>query len=127
MKLPACAIAVAIAAVGAGVALTARAQTTSTGSGQAYPAKPVRMIVPFPAGGATDIVARLLAQKLTETFGHQVLVDNRGGAGGTIGSDLAAKAPADGYTILMGTSSTHASRRACTRSCPTTRSGILRR
>ena len=75
---------------------------------QTYPAKPVRMIVPFPAGGATDIVARLIAQKLGDAFGQQVIVDNRGGAAGTIGSDLAAKAPPDGYTILIGTSSTHA-------------------
>jgi len=75
---------------------------------QTYPAKPVRMIVPFPAGGATDIVARLIAQKLTESWRVQVLVDNRGGAGGTIGSDIAAKSPPDGYTILMATSSTHA-------------------
>ena len=75
---------------------------------QSYPAKPVRMVVPFPAGGATDIVGRLIAQKLTESFGQQVIVDNRGGAGGTIGSDVAAKAPPDGYTILIGTSSTHA-------------------
>ncbi|HWI15412.1 MAG TPA: tripartite tricarboxylate transporter substrate-binding protein, partial [Burkholderiales bacterium] len=67
---------------------------------QTYPVKPVRMIVPFPAGGATDIVARLVAQKMSESFGQQVLVDNRGGAAGTIGSDLAAKAPPDGYTIL---------------------------
>lgn len=76
--------------------------------GQAYPVKPVRMIVPFPAGGATDIVGRLVAQKLSEAWGHQVIVDNRGGAGGTIGSELAAKSPPDGYTILVGTSSTHA-------------------
>jgi len=75
---------------------------------QTYPTKLVRMIVPFPAGGATDIVARLVAQKMSESFGQQVLVDNRGGAAGTIGSDLAAKAPPDGYTILVGTSSTHA-------------------
>lgn len=75
---------------------------------QAYPSKPVRMIVPFPPGGATDIVARLIAQKLTESWRVQVIVDNRGGAGGTIGSDVAAKAPPDGYTVLMGTSSTHA-------------------
>src|SRR5688500_15987212 len=80
----------------------------SAAIGQAYPAKPVRMVVPFPAGGATDIVGRLIAQKLTEAFAQQVIVDNRGGAGGTIGSDLAAKAPPDGYTILVGTSSTHA-------------------
>ena len=75
---------------------------------QTYPAKPVRMVVPFPAGGATDIVGRLVAQKLTESFGQQVIVDNRGGAGGTIGSDAAAKSAPDGYTLLVGTSSTHA-------------------
>jgi tripartite-type tricarboxylate transporter receptor subunit TctC len=68
---------------------------------QLYPAKPIRMIVPFPAGGATDIVARLVAQKLTDGMGQQVIIDNRGGAGGTIGSDVAAKAPADGYNILV--------------------------
>jgi tripartite-type tricarboxylate transporter receptor subunit TctC len=76
--------------------------------GQSYPTKPVRMIVPFPAGGATDIVGRLIAQKLSESWGQQVIVDNRGGAGGTIGSEVAAKSPPDGYTILVGTSSTHA-------------------
>jgi tripartite-type tricarboxylate transporter receptor subunit TctC len=75
---------------------------------QNYPARPVRMIVPFPAGGATDIIGRLVAQKLAEALGQQVIVDNRGGAAGTIGSELAAKAPPDGYTILIGTSSTHA-------------------
>lgn len=75
---------------------------------QSYPAKPVRMVVPFPAGGATDIVGRLIAQKLTEAWGQQVIVDNRGGAGGTIGSDIAAKSAPDGYTMLVGTSSTHA-------------------
>ena len=75
---------------------------------QAYPVKPVRMVVPFPAGGATDIVGRLIAQKLTESWGQQVIVDNRGGAGGTIGSDVAAKSAPDGYTMLVGTSSTHA-------------------
>ena len=75
---------------------------------QSYPNKTIRMIVPFPAGGATDIVARLVAQKLGEAVGQQVIVDNRGGAAGTIGSDLAAKSPPDGYTILIGTSSTHA-------------------
>jgi tripartite-type tricarboxylate transporter receptor subunit TctC len=81
------------------------AQTTSTA---AYPSKPVRMIVPFPAGGATDIVGRLVAQKLTEGWSQQVIVDNRGGAGGTIGSEVAARSAPDGYTILVGTSSTHA-------------------
>jgi tripartite-type tricarboxylate transporter receptor subunit TctC len=84
------------------------AACAGTALAQSYPTKTVRMIVPFPAGGATDIVARLVAQKLTEGWGQQVIVDNRGGAAGTIGSDLAAKAAPDGYTILVGTSSTHA-------------------
>src|SRR5688572_16812446 len=84
------------------------AQAASTGSGQAYPNKPIRMIVPFPAAGATDILARVVSQKLADAFRQQVVVDNRPGAGGTIGSRLAADAQPDGYTILMGTTSTHA-------------------
>ena len=68
---------------------------------QAYPSKPIKMVVPFPAGGTTDIVARILAQRMSESMGQPVLVDNRGGAGGAIGADLVAKAPPDGYTILM--------------------------
>jgi len=68
---------------------------------QTYPAKPVRIIVPFAPGGATDIVTRILAQKLTETWGQQVLADNRAGAGGNIGAEIAAKAPPDGYTLFM--------------------------
>ena len=75
---------------------------------QAYPAKPVRMIVPFPPGGATDLLARVVAQKLGEGLGHQVVVDNRPGAGGTIGSRLMLDAQPDGYTILMSSVSTHA-------------------
>ena len=73
-----------------------------------YPTKPVRLIVPFPAGGSTDIVGRIVAQKLGERLGQQVIVDNRGGAGGTIGTEAAAKAAPDGYTLLIGTTSTHA-------------------
>lgn len=68
---------------------------------QAYPSKPIKMIVPFPAGGTTDIVARILAQRMSESMGQPVLVDNKGGAGGAIGADLVAKAAPDGYTILM--------------------------
>jgi tripartite-type tricarboxylate transporter receptor subunit TctC len=67
----------------------------------AYPTKPVRFIAPFPPGGTSDIIARVAAQKLTDALGKQVLVDNRGGASGTIGYELAAKAPADGYTLLL--------------------------
>jgi tripartite-type tricarboxylate transporter receptor subunit TctC len=73
-----------------------------------WPAKPVRFVVPFPAGGSTDIVARVLAEKLGAALGQPFVIDNRGGAGGTTGSDVAAKSPADGYTVLIGTSSTHA-------------------
>jgi tripartite-type tricarboxylate transporter receptor subunit TctC len=68
---------------------------------QTFPSKPIRMIVPFPAGGTTDIVARLIAQRMTESMGQAVTVDNRGGAGGQIGADLMAKSAPDGYTILM--------------------------
>lgn len=73
---------------------------------QAYPERPVRMIVPYSAGGATDIVARILAQKLPEFLGQQVVIDNRPGAGGLIGTDTAAKAAPDGYTLLT-TSTPH--------------------
>ncbi|HET9663758.1 MAG TPA: tripartite tricarboxylate transporter substrate binding protein [Burkholderiales bacterium] len=68
---------------------------------QSYPTKPVRIIVPFAPGGATDIVTRIVAQKLTEIWGQTIVVDNRAGAGGNIGAELAAKAPADGYTLFM--------------------------
>jgi tripartite-type tricarboxylate transporter receptor subunit TctC len=74
---------------------------------QNYPSKPVRLIVPFPAGGATDLFARSLSQKLGEKLGQSLVVENRPGAGGTLGSDLAAKATPDGYTLLLSTSSTH--------------------
>ena len=74
---------------------------------QSYPNKPVRLIVPFPAGGATDLFARTLSQKLGEKMGTTLVVENRPGAGGTLGSDLAAKASPDGYTLLLSTSSTH--------------------
>jgi len=74
---------------------------------QAYPSKPIRWIVPFPASGATDILTRTIAQKLAEALGQPVIVDNKPGAGGALGSDLVAKAPPDGYTLLMATTSTH--------------------
>ena len=74
---------------------------------QAWPAKPIRFVVPFPPGGATDIITRVVATKLGEQLGQSVVVENRPGAGGSIGSDTVAKAVPDGYTILMATNSTH--------------------
>ena len=85
-----CALALAFAAVGA------QAQTADT-----YPTKPIRLIVPFPPGGSNDIIGRYLANHLTERFGRQVVIDNRGGAGGLIGTETAANSLADGHTLLM--------------------------
>lgn len=73
---------------------------------QSFPTKPLRLVVPFPPGGPTDLVGRMLAHRLTEALGQSVIVDNRPGAGGTIGADVVAKAPADGYTLLYGSTST---------------------
>jgi tripartite-type tricarboxylate transporter receptor subunit TctC len=79
---------------------------TTAAAGQEYPTKPVRLIVPFPPGGANDIVARAIAPPLSERLGKQVIVDNRAGAGAVVGTELAANAPKDGYTLLI-TSLTH--------------------
>ena len=73
-----------------------------------YPNKPIRLIIGFPAGGSTDIVGRVVAQRLGERLGQTIVVDNRGGAGGTIGTDVASKAAPDGYTLTLGTTSTMA-------------------
>jgi len=79
---------------------------TGVVSAQTYPAKTVRVVIPWPPGGSNDIVGRIVAQKLTEMNGQQFIVDNRGGAAGTIGSELVAKSPPDGYTIMIH-SATH--------------------
>ena len=75
---------------------------------QDYPNKPITMVVPFAAGGSTDLVARTVAQAMSQELGQQVLVENKGGAGGNLGASYVAQAAPDGYTILMGTIATHA-------------------
>jgi tripartite-type tricarboxylate transporter receptor subunit TctC len=80
------------------------AQTPSTGPGAGYPVRPIRIIVPGSAGSANDFTARAIAQRFTEAWGRQIVIDNRTGAGGIIAHDLAAKAPPDGYTLIFSTS-----------------------
>ena len=83
----------------------AAAQTAAPGAARAYPVKPIRLILPFPAGASSDIVGRLLAQKLSAPLGEQVVADNRAGAGGNLGLGMAVKAAPDGYTIVLATAS----------------------
>src|SRR3954467_4980970 len=78
------------------------------GPGQDYPARPIRIVVPLAAGGMADILARVIAQKITETTNHSVVVENRTGGAGVIGADAVAKSPPDGYTLLMGLHATQA-------------------
>ena len=81
------------------------AQAASTGSGQAYPAKPIRLLVPFPPGGGVDAVARIAFQRLGEQLQQQIVIDNRGGSSGIIATELAARAVPDGYTLFFGVTS----------------------
>ena len=92
---------------GAFVALGLIAATPTEVRSQEYPNRPIRLIVPFPAGGATDIVARTIATKLQESWKTPVLVENRTGAAGIVGTEIVLKSPADGYTLLMGTNGPH--------------------
>ena len=98
------AIAALVIAAFDGAALLAGGAAQAQAAKETYPNRPVRMIVPFAAGGPGDIFARLIAQKLSEQLGQQFFVENRPGAGGNIGAGLAARAPADGYTLLVGSS-----------------------
>ncbi|HEX2825272.1 MAG TPA: tripartite tricarboxylate transporter substrate binding protein [Burkholderiales bacterium] len=90
---------IAVARAGCCLALAALAAAAQA---QEYPAKPIRMVAPFAPGGATDLLARVIGHKMTERFGQSVVIDNRTGAGGNIGAELVAKAPPDGYTLLLG-------------------------
>jgi len=76
--------------------------TACAGSAQDYPSKPIRLVAPFAPGGATDVLARIVGQKITERLGQPVVIENRAGAGGNIGAELVAKSAPDGYTLLMG-------------------------
>src|ERR1035437_2215344 len=91
------AVQMACVVLAAAAAPAASAQATP----QPYPSKPIRLIIPFPPGGSNDIVGRMIAMQLTERLGTQVVVDNRGGAGGIIGTEIAAKAQPDGHTLLI--------------------------
>lgn len=84
-----------------GLLLAVAALLTGSAAAQEFPQKSIRIIVPFPPGGATDGLARILGEKMTETWKQQVVIDNRAGAGGNIGADIAARAPADGYTVII--------------------------
>ncbi|MCC7484647.1 MAG: tripartite tricarboxylate transporter substrate binding protein [Burkholderiales bacterium] len=88
-------------------AVAALASLAPASFAQPYPAKPVRIVVPFGAGGPSDLLARAVGQKLAEAWGQQVLIDNRGGANGMVGAEVAARSAPDGYTLLLGTNGTH--------------------
>ncbi len=88
------------------LALAVAALVTLPAAAQDYPSKPIRVIVPFAPGGNVDITARAIAPALGEALGQTVVVENRAGAGGTLGADIVAKAPPDGYSLLMGSNST---------------------
>ena len=94
-------------ALGMLCATGAQAQPASTGSGQAWPAKSIRWIVPWPPGGGADVLSRILQPSLSEALGQLIVIDNRGGAAGNIGAEIAAKSPPDGYTIVFAYSGTH--------------------
>lgn len=95
-------------ALGGAVALAATAMLPSLAAAQSFPTKPIRIVVPFPPGGSTDLLARRIGEKLAAVWGQPVVVDNRAGAGGTLGADYVAKSAPDGYTLLMGVTGSNA-------------------
>jgi tripartite-type tricarboxylate transporter receptor subunit TctC len=97
----------AAAMIVASCASVVHAQATSAGAGQAWPAKTIRWIVPWPPGGGADVLSRILQPSMSEALGQQIVIDNRGGAAGNIGAEMAAKSPPDGYTIVFAYSGTH--------------------
>jgi tripartite-type tricarboxylate transporter receptor subunit TctC len=88
-------------------AMSAIASVAGVATAQDYPTRPIRFIVPFPPGGGNDVMARIIGQKLTDAYGQQVVIDNRGGAGGNIGTEIAARAAPDGYTLFLGGVGSH--------------------
>src|SRR4051795_1783260 len=95
-------------AIRSAVAIAALVVATSVAAGAAdYPSQTIKIVVPFPPGGGVDVVARVIAPRLGELLGQSVIIENRGGAGGSVGATFVAQAPRDGYTLLMGTASTH--------------------
>jgi tripartite-type tricarboxylate transporter receptor subunit TctC len=105
-------------------ALSAVTQITSA---QTYPSRPITMIVPFAAGGGTDVTARIVSEHMSRTLGQSIIIENIAGAGGTTGSTRAMRANPDGYTIEMGQMGTHATAVALYRNLPTNRMSISRR
>ena len=99
-RYPLCCLMPAIACVAIAIAADARAQTASSSSGQGWPTRPIRLVVPFPPGGATDANARVIAKEVENVLGQPLVIDNRGGANAIIGSDIVAKAAPDGYTLM---------------------------
>ena len=91
----------------AAMAITLVAGATSA-SAQSYPNRVIRLVVPFPPGGSNDIIARIIAERMTDALGQTVIIDNRAGAGGVIGTQAVSKSPADGYTLMIGATSTMA-------------------
>ena len=98
--------------LGLALAAVVTAASPTLVQAQSWPNRPVKIVVPFPPGGTTDILARAIAPDLAKAFGQQFVIENKGGAGGNLGTEQVAKSPGDGYTILMGTVGTHGINRA---------------